>query len=383
MSGGRKCFVGSLPDGTQESTLRAEFGRYGEVEDIFVKPGCETGRQWAMVTFGTAAQALSAKEGTDRILKLPGNDKPVEVMIARNQSKDGPGDRGPGGSNEGRPKKIFVGSLPDGITENTLREEFSKYGQITDLFLKTGCDSNKHWAFITFSSTEAAETAKTSTDRLLKFEGCDSTVEVMLARNQGMNGRDPIKPGSGTTVEGPSKIFVGSLPDSINETVLRAEFSKYGQILDVFLKTGCESHKQWAFIVFATNSQAQAAKDATDRILVVQGGTSTCEVMFAKFQGKNGQDPLPAGSSSGSSGGVPAPPPMSQMPQQYAWRVYQTPQGIPYYHNHATGATQWECPMELHYSAMAAQQAHAAHAQASMYGAMYSMTPPTAMYRPY
>lgn len=52
----------------------------------------------------------------------------------------------------------------------------------------------------------------------------------------------------GGVAQGPTKIFVGSLPDDINETVLRAEFSKYGQIVDVYLKTGCEPNKQWAFV---------------------------------------------------------------------------------------------------------------------------------------
>lgn len=409
MSGGRKIFVGSLPDGVEEALLRQEFGKFGHVEDMFVKPGCEAGRQWAMVTYSTAQQAQMAKEATDRILQLPGGDRPVEVMIARNQNKVGP-------SNDpmspmpavaipqqlsdampmGPPKKIFVGSLPDGITESTLREEFSKYGQIIDVFLKTTCERHKQWAFLTFSNGEEAEVAKANTDRQLKFPGSEMACEVMLARNQGMNGKDPLKPmlapgGAGGAQDfaggqGPTKIFVGSLPDHINETVLRAEFSKYGQIADVFLKTGCDSHKQWAFVVFATHAQAQHAKDSTDRVLMVPGASNPCEVMFAKFQGKNGADPLASGGGGGSGGGIPAPPPMSSMPAGYAWRVYQTPQGLTYYHNHATNQTQWECPVELQYSQMAMQQAQTATAmmpQPQMYGAMYMPQQAAPMYRPY
>merc|ERR1719277_1826155 len=318
-------------------------------------------------------------------------------MLAKNQGKFGQAEEAPSASDsyasfEGTSsggstaKKIFVGSLPDSITEVVLREEFSRYGQITELFLKTGCESGKQWAFISYAVAEEAQLAKTSTDRLLSFPGSDRAVECMIARNQGKNGSDPIvqaTPASADLAQGPVKIFVGSLPDSINETVLRAEFSKYGQITDVFLKTGCESHKQWAFVIFAAHSQAQHAKDSTDRVLMVPGASNPCEVMFAKFQGKNGQDPLH--STSGSSGGIPAPPPMSQMPPQYAWRVYQTPQGLTYYHNHLTNVTQWECPMELQYSQMAAQQAQAAQMQQmqqpSMYGAMYMPQQAAPMYR--
>mmetsp|Transcript_103127 Transcript_103127/g.298345 ORF Transcript_103127/g.298345 Transcript_103127/m.298345 type:complete len:383 (-) Transcript_103127:168-1316(-) len=380
---GRKVFVGSLPDNVQESALRDEFSKYGVLEDLFVKPGCEPGRQWAMVTYSSASEAQSAKEATDRILQLPGSSRPVEVMIARNQGKAEPG-AGGGGEAHG-PKKIFVGSLPDSITETALREEFSKYGQISDLYLKTGCERNKQWAFITFTGPNEAETAKSATDRVLKFPDAEVACEVMLARNQGMNGRDPLKgvaqqPMAGLGVpQGPTKIFVGSLPDDINETLLRAEFSKYGQIMDVYLKTGCEPNKQWAFVIFATNAQAQHAKDATDRRLTFPGAPGPCEVMFAKFQGKNGTDPLAAGAAQSlmPAGQPPGMPPMGALPPQYAWRVYQTPQGLAYYHNHTTGVTQWECPPELHYPPVAMPHP-------GMYGAAYPMSPaPALMYRPY
>ena len=59
---GRKIFVGSLPNNISDPALRAEFSKYGQVEEVFVKPGCESGRQWAFVTFATAEQAQHAKE---------------------------------------------------------------------------------------------------------------------------------------------------------------------------------------------------------------------------------------------------------------------------------------------------------------------------------
>lgn len=75
-----------------------------------------------------------------------------------------------------------------------------------------------------------------------------------------MHGQDPLRAGGpqgmGAVQQGPTKIFVGSLPDDITETALRAEFSRYGQIVDVYLKTGCEPNKQWAFVLFGTNAQA-------------------------------------------------------------------------------------------------------------------------------
>merc|ERR1719343_1954873 len=108
---------------------------------------------------------------------------------------------------------------------------------------------------------------------------------------------------SGSSAAGPVKIFVGSLPDSITDMALRAEFSKYGQVTDCFLKQGCETGRQWAFVTFATPEQAQFAKDATDRILTFPGGMKACEVMLAKNQGKCGQAPLSSYGGAGGGGG--------------------------------------------------------------------------------
>merc|ERR1719277_587917 len=116
-------------------------------------------------------------------------------MLAKNQGKFGQAEEAPSASDSyasfagtssggSAAKKIFVGSLPDSITEVVLREEFSQYGQITELFLKTGCASGKQWAFISYASGEEASVAKNSADRITSFPGSDKPVEVMLARNQ-------------------------------------------------------------------------------------------------------------------------------------------------------------------------------------------------------
>jgi RNA recognition motif-containing protein len=384
---GRKIFVGSLPDGCQEETVRNEFGKYGEIEEIFIKEKAEPGRQWAFVTYATAQQAQDAKDGSDRVLQFPGAERPCDVMIAKNQGKFGQTNDGSSASAPAAagPKKIFVGSLPDNITEEAVREEFSKFGQISDIFLKAGCEPGKQWGFVSYSSHEEALMAKTSTDKVLRFPDSEKTCEVMLARNQGMNGQDPMnQPAYSNVPQGPVKLFIGTLPDSITDEILRAEFSRFGQIVDTHLKTGCESGKQWAFLTFATAAQAQQAKESTDRQLVIEGATNPCEVMFAKNQGKYGQDQGQGHSGHGGfsmGGGQPPaygqpPPPPVQYP---GWVTYFTATGLPYYHNHATGVTQWEMPREIQYAAMAQQsQAMAQQSQAVYGAAMYggqAMTP--------
>jgi len=402
-SGVKKIFVGSLPDGITDDELRAEFSKYGQVEDTFLKPNCESGRQWAFVSFETAEQAFQAAEYSNGVLQFPGSFRPCEVTLARNQGMFGQGPiaPAPGAAHSPQqayeaaqgPRKIFVGSLPDDITEAQLRSEFSKYGAITDLFIKTGCETGRQWAFINFATPGQARHAKDSCDRVLAFPGSERACEVTMARNQGMFGQDveppaarlpapelpaanghayghrhgaaqyhPADAGRALPGDAPRKIFVGSLPDSITEFELRDEFSKYGEVVDLFLKLGCEPGRQWAFLTFATGEQAQYAKESTDRILSFSDSDRACEVMIAKNQGRNGQAPL-AGVAPGAGyvGGaaVPAggmghyepsqpPPPATPPPAHLTpWRMYRTAAGLPYYHNSATGVTQWECPPDL------------------------------------
>mmetsp|Transcript_66521 Transcript_66521/g.124072 ORF Transcript_66521/g.124072 Transcript_66521/m.124072 type:complete len:521 (+) Transcript_66521:87-1649(+) len=303
---GRKVFVGSLPHNITDEALRDEFNKYGNVEEVFVKPGCEPGRQWAFVTFATPEQAQFAKEQCDRILQFPGTARPCDVMVAKNQgmfgqqsnAADGP-PAYPTAVASNAPKKIFVGSLPDGIGDAALRDEFSKYGIVTDVFLKEGCESGKQWAFISFSDSSEAELAAQAANGTLLFVGARRPCEVTLARNQGLNGVAPLNGGSVLPTaqvnhDAPRKCFVGSLPDGITEAMLRAEFDKFGQIIDVFIKPNCESGRQWAFITFANHEQAQSAKTACDCILQFPGSPRPCEVTLARNQGMFGQDPINA-----------------------------------------------------------------------------------------
>ena len=137
---GRKIFVGSLPDGVQDDLVRGQMSQYGQIEDIFIKQGCEPGRQWAFVTFASADQAQLAKQSCDRVFTFPGAERPCDVMMAKNQGmfgqqqegmdQGGPaGGFGGGGGGAVPSKKIFVGSLPDGISEETVRAEFMKIGR--------------------------------------------------------------------------------------------------------------------------------------------------------------------------------------------------------------------------------------------------------------
>ncbi|CAE7235169.1 Celf1 [Symbiodinium pilosum] len=172
----RKIFVGSLPNQVTEELLRAEFDRFGDIDEIFIKEGCPLGKQWAFVTFASPDAASAAKEATDRLLKLPGAERACDVMLAKNQGNPAAVEVSPAA-----PRKIFVGSLPDGIQEQELRIEFSKYGSIEDLFIKPGCEPGRQWAFVTFDSPSDAAQAQEATNGKLHMEGSSRPCEAGLS----------------------------------------------------------------------------------------------------------------------------------------------------------------------------------------------------------
>jgi len=298
----RKIFVGSLPSAVTEDLLRSEFDRFGRIDEVFIKEGCPVGKQWAFVTFASADAAAAAKEACDRLLRLPGAERACDVMLAKNQGSTGAADAG-----SSAPRKIFVGSLPDGIQEEALRLEFSKYGIVEDLFLKPGCEPGRQWAFVTFDSPNAAAHAQEASNGRLHFEGAARPCEVTLARNQGMFGSGALQqaaPAAKMPIEtGPKKVFVGTLPDSVDENILTEEFSNYGVVTDVFLKPGCESGRKWGFITFSTSEEAKHAKASCDRVLMLPGAERPCEVTMAKHQGMYGQDSLDRGGGMHIGGG--------------------------------------------------------------------------------
>jgi len=343
---GRKLFVGSLPCGIQETALRAEFSRFGQVEDVFIKNGCEVSRQWAFITMAAPDQAESAKAQCDRILMFPGAERPCDVMVAKNQGMFGQTSelaapvqagglyaRNPGLGEEQhelsamQPVKIFVGSLPDGITDGTIRAEYSKYGSIVDVFVKPGCEPGRQWSFVSFSRPEEAAYAQEMTNGVTLFPGQLRGCEVTMARNQGLFGSEPIAHGPPRigqdphrqpvtdSMMQPKKVFVGSLPALITDVQLRAEFSKYGQVLDVHINNKpCEAGRNWAFITFGDAHQANLAKVSADRLLIFPGAEKACEVTLARHQGLFGQEAIaadgaPASHAPAMGGYVVAPDP--------------------------------------------------------------------------
>ena len=86
-------------------------------------------------------------------------------------------------------KKLFVGGLSWGTTDDTLREAFGQFGQVEEAKVITDRDTGRSrgFGFVTFAETDCAEKA------LSNMNGADldgRTLRVDLAAERNGGGRD-------------------------------------------------------------------------------------------------------------------------------------------------------------------------------------------------
>ncbi|MBD3369599.1 RNA-binding protein [Candidatus Fermentibacteria bacterium] len=62
--------------------------------------------------------------------------------------------------------KLFVGGLAWATTDESLKEAFSEYGEVTDakVILDRNTGRSRGFGFVTFAEAESAETAKNAMD---------------------------------------------------------------------------------------------------------------------------------------------------------------------------------------------------------------------------
>jgi len=235
-----KIFVGNLPDRYPDDSLRELFEQYGEVSE------CDVIKNFAFVHFVSEEEAESAVKGLNGA-EVKGKNIRVEISEKSRGGRGGGGDsRGPsgaGGRKDAGSTKLFVGNLPDGYPDNSLRELFEQYGEVTE------CDVLKNFGFVHFRKQEEAEKAK---DGLTNhsIEGKKIRVESS----------GPGRGGSSSTAG--TKLFVGNLPDDFPAGELRSMFEKYGRVVE------CDIIKHFAFVHFDNPRDASTAKDALNNVRI-------------------------------------------------------------------------------------------------------------------
>jgi nucleolin len=166
------------------------FGEFGTVTDVFLPKDRNSGRLrgFGFVSFADRQAAETAIEKMDQS-QLDQRTIRVNESRPRGEGPGGPG--GPGGrggfnSTGAENVKLYVGNLSFDTTDEVVRGQFEKYGEVIDCFLPTDRESGKvrGFAFVTMKAADAEKAC-------VAMNGCEvdgRTLKVNEAQPKGMGG---------------------------------------------------------------------------------------------------------------------------------------------------------------------------------------------------
>ncbi|CAN6466383.1 unnamed protein product [Victoria cruziana] len=181
-----KLFIGNIPKSWTEEDLRqAVEGNGPGVENIELlkdPQNSNRNRGFAFVEYYNHACADYARENmSSSHFKLDGNTPTVSWADSKNATDS---------AAAAQVKTVYVKNLPDGITQEKLKELFERHGEITRVVLppaKPGQTKRDH-AFIHFAERSSALKAVNETEKY-EFEG--QVFEASLAKPQNDRKSDP------------------------------------------------------------------------------------------------------------------------------------------------------------------------------------------------
>jgi len=181
-----KLYVGNISFEASEDDLKALFQNYGTVYDCFLPTWPDTGnpRGFAFITMEPedAELAITNIDGTEwngRIIN-------VSKAMARKEKMEKLANTS--GSNASSTRrditKLYVGNISFDSTEDTIRQLFEQYGEVTNVYVPMDYDydRNRGFAFVTMVGTAAADQAIRDTDGT-DLDG--RTIRVNVANGKG------------------------------------------------------------------------------------------------------------------------------------------------------------------------------------------------------
>mmetsp|Transcript_13151 Transcript_13151/g.30733 ORF Transcript_13151/g.30733 Transcript_13151/m.30733 type:complete len:365 (-) Transcript_13151:75-1169(-) len=229
--------------------------------------------------------------------------------------------------------KIFVGSLPATINEQTLLDTFKVYGSVTSSVVNI----QKRFALITYSAYEEAETA---INAMNGFEWEGAVLTVKFADNQQAAGGGALHPGAwssspqvvpppagGAVVAPPSvppgasdRLYIKGLPAGMNDHDVRQVFGAYATVLDTKVLVPNGEHSDGTgqtVVIIKVSSAAEAASlvaNLNGKVPDVLESARALEVSYAgAAKGQGGAMVTPPGAAGaryspyGKGGGPPGP----------------------------------------------------------------------------
>ncbi|KAI4562228.1 hypothetical protein MJT46_011190 [Ovis ammon polii x Ovis aries] len=135
-------------------------------------------------------------------------------------------------------RKLFIGGLSSDTTEESLKNYYEQWGELTDCVVIGGLASQKSrgFGFVTFSSMAEVDAAMAARPHSIDGRVVDPKRAVAREKSE--------KQGSLVTVK---KLFVGGIKEDTGEHHLREYFEKYGKIDNIEIITDRQSGKKRGF----------------------------------------------------------------------------------------------------------------------------------------
>lgn len=172
--------------------------------------------------------------------------------------------------------QIFVGGLPHQITEEMILQYFSQFGEVVRIHLKQG----KGFCFVHFAAESAVDAiigcgmghqinGKTIDCKRKQFNvGGFGPQRTQQRQILGPYVTQPVPQNQvqskGSILDGPvesTEIFVGALPQNIDEQTIAEYFSQYGIVSRIHLKEG----KGFAFVTFTRTEPVDTILQINDQ----------------------------------------------------------------------------------------------------------------------
>ncbi|KAJ3690088.1 hypothetical protein LUZ61_019252 [Rhynchospora tenuis] len=162
-----KLFIGGISWETTEEKLKEHFGQYGGVSQAVIMRDKATGRPrgFGFVVFSDPSildRVLQDRHTIDgRTVEAKRAMSREEQQASKTTNSNPAGRNGGAGAGGGniRTKKIFVGGLPPTITEDSFRDYFRTYGDVTDIVIMIDQNTGRPrgFGFVTFDTEEAVD----------------------------------------------------------------------------------------------------------------------------------------------------------------------------------------------------------------------------------
>ncbi|PWA50751.1 RNA-binding (RRM/RBD/RNP motifs) family protein [Artemisia annua] len=143
-----KIFIGGLAKDTTIDTFVKYFGKYGEITDSVIMKDRQTGRPrgFGFITYADPVVVDTVIAETHVI-----NGKQVEIKRTI--------PKGSGESKDFKTKKIFVGGIPTSVTEEELKDFFSKHGKVVEqeIIRDHATKRSRGFGFVVFDSEQTVD----------------------------------------------------------------------------------------------------------------------------------------------------------------------------------------------------------------------------------